>query len=139
MNCHIVWFVYLFSIRLLYKRNVIVRKIGGEWGSSFVWSSSCISDSDRSVFVTWYTSINIDHIKLMIDSIYLKYITFDGVYSVEDILNQLLKCLLFISLIPRTPDPTGERQSGTVVSTSWSKRQTSFPLKKYILYNECPF
>ena len=72
-NCHIVWFVYLFSICLLYKWNGIVRKIGGEWGRGFVWSSSCISDSDRSVFVTWYTPINIDHIKLIIDSIYLKY------------------------------------------------------------------
>ena len=46
-----------------------------------------------------------------------------------------LKC----SLVPRPPRPTGERRSGTVASNSWSKRQTSFPLKKYVLYNELPF
>ena len=43
------------------------------------------------------------------------------------------------SLVPRPPRPMGERRSGTVASNSWSKRPTSFPLKKDVHYNECPF
>ena len=43
------------------------------------------------------------------------------------------------SLVLGLPRPTSKRWSGTVASNSWSKRQTSFPLKKYILYNERPF
>ena len=41
-------------------------------------------------------------------------------------------------MIPRPPHPTGKRRSGTVASNSWSKRQTFFPLKTYVLYNERP-
>ena len=40
------------------------------------------------------------------------------------------------SLVPRPPRLMGERRSGTVASNSWSKRQTSFPLKKDVHCNE---
>ena len=43
------------------------------------------------------------------------------------------------SLVPRLPRSMGERRSGTVASNSWSKRQTSFPLKKDIYCNERHF
>ena len=43
------------------------------------------------------------------------------------------------SLVPRPPCPTGKRQSGTVDSNSWSKRETSFSLKKDVRCNKCPF
>ena len=34
------------------------------------------------------------------------------------------------SLVSRQPRPTGERQSGTVASNSWSSYETPFSLKK---------
>ena len=43
------------------------------------------------------------------------------------------------SLVPRLPHPTDERRSRTVASNSWSKRQTSFPFKNDVRYNEVPF
>ena len=41
-----------------------------------------------------------------------------------------------ISLVSRPPCPISKRLSGTVASNSWSKRQTSFPLKKDVRDNE---
>ena len=48
-------------------------------------------------------------------------------------------CIHNCSLVPRLPHSMGERQSGTVASNSWSKRQMSFPLKKDVHCNEHPF